>query len=597
MSAKYPLDLPPEEPSHRSGNSWTSQLAVLAAEYLVAFQQWRNRRQDLSRAFFGLVLMTLGVLLGSGAAITDNYLHRGVETGLDQPYVVQATGRGMATNIDLRSLDAADVETVARSLGQADFEYARQEFSWSDFEPSRGSYSWDDYDVIVNALAEQNITLIVVIVDTPDWARSIGDSAFDNAPPRTDEMLQSATNALTEHFGARVPFVQVWDRPNLADNWGGKAATAQDFVPYLEAAASGARRGNDEVKIITPELVATPTEDGAETDVQFIEGLYQQGAAATFDIVGISLDGGVNSPDDRRIESHKPSFSRAILFREILVRYDDAGTTVWATSFGWARSESVTAEKQAEFVERGMDRSWSEWPWMGLMVQWAFLVPSNSADAPYSIVNADGTSTPLYRVLTSTEKQMRSRQANTGFTPMDAESVSYGGDWENQHLEGRTFRTTLQVDASTTITFRGTGLIAFVRSGPQVGTFRIEVDGKVVPGGAADDPDLWDLSIYNTTDDFPRTLVDELEDTEHVLTITLVGEGELTLGGFEVTRQAPFVWPIVMMAIGALLAFFFGLRSIAFLFATRAGHLRRPGRPALPGSGGLRIPSWRTDAG
>jgi hypothetical protein len=64
-----------------------------------------------------------------------------------------------------------------------------------------------------------------------------------------------------------------------------------------------------------------------------------------------------------------------------------------------------------------------------------------------------------------------------------------------------------------------------------------------------------------------------------VLEITLAGPGELTLGGFEITREAPFVWPIVLMAVGALIALFFGLRSIAHLFAVRAGLLRRPTDP------------------
>ena len=49
------------------------------------------------------------------------------------------------------------------------------------------------------------------------------------------------------------------------------------------------------------------------------------------------------------------------------------------------------------------------------------------------------------------------------------------------------------------------------------------------------------------------------------------------------------------LAIGSLIAFFFGVRSLAYLFATRAGHLRRQGSPLLAGTGGMRVPSWRTD--
>jgi hypothetical protein len=286
--------------------------------------------------------------------------------------------------------------------------------------------------------------------------------------------------------------------------------------------------------------------------------------------------------------------SRAILFRELMIDSEDAGTPIWATSFGWAESESVSRDEQAEFVTRAMERSWSEWPWMGLMVQWAFLAPGGSPESAFAVVDSNGLATPLYDRLTSEAMVSRSSLANTGFAPMDSESISDSGNWQNQHLEGRTFRTSRQVNSSITVDFQGTGLIAFVRSGPAVGNFRIEVDGEVVSGGAGESGDEWDLSLFASTDDFPRTLVDGLEDTRHSLTITLVSEGELTLGGVEVTREAPFVWPIILMTVGSIISLFFALRSIAFLFATRAGHLRRnldvdPG-PQLP-----KMPNWRPE--
>jgi hypothetical protein len=177
---------------------------------------------------------------------------------------------------------------------------------------------------------------------------------------------------------------------------------------------------------------------------------------------------------------------------------------------------------------------------------------------------------------------------------MNAQSVQSTGNWEDQHLEGRTFLTSRQVGSSITLNFQGTGIIAFIRSGPEVGQVLIEVDGEVVSGGFGENGDLWDLSVFTSTQDLPRTLVNGLADERHVLQITLAGPGELTLGGFQVTREAPFVWPIVLMAVGALIALFFGLRSIAYLFAVRAGLLRRPtdpdDGPPLP-----QLTNWRHD--
>ncbi len=602
MASRYPLDLPEDDnspegsrPGSRGNDGWAIRFAAAAAEILLDLGDWRRRHLDLTRAILGLVMIGLGVMLGSAAALTDSYLHRGVESGVETPYVVLSTDRGLATNVDLRNLSADEVDVIATALDRSNFQYVRQKVSWADIEQARGEFDWSEYDTIVNTLQRHGLQVIAVIVDTPPWARAIGDSTYANSPPRQPATIGAFARELTSHYQDNVPFVQVWDQPNLAENWGGRAVTGTEFEPLLESAWIGARDGNAGARVITPELAPVSDLPGGVTDLRFLEQLYAAGADVYFDVVGISLDGGVFSPDDRRVSETKLNFSRAILFREMMVRNDDAGTPVWATSFGWATSDSVTAEEQAEFVERGMDRSWAEWPWMGLLMHWAFLAPAGSIDSQYAIVSSEGTSTPLYQRLTSEELIARSETANTGFAPMDSDAISISGSWQDQHLEGRTFRTSRQVGASATITFRGTGLISFVRSGPDTGLFRIELDGEVVPGGGGDSGEDWDLSVYSTTEDLPRTLVDGLDEETHALTITLVEDGELTLGGFEVTREAPFVWPIVLMAVGSLLGFFFGLRALLYLFATRAGHLRRPGQEGNINVGLPRLNNWRPE--
>lgn len=569
-------------------------LAAATAEILLAVGEWRRRHADLSQAIVGLALLVFGLFLAAAAAVTDSYLHRGVESGAEQPYIVQPTGKGLAANVDLRSYTLEQTANVVNAMGNAGFRHARQEFSWSEIETSRGVYEWDQYDRIVNEMSRLDIGVIAVIVDTPDWARAIGEAGFANAPPRDPVFLSDFSSALAGRYPEAVPFVQVWDKPNLADNWGGEVATGVTFAPYLEAAWRGAKNGSAGVRVVSPELAIESDLDTEMGDLDFVDELYAANAGSFFDLLGIALDGGTYSPDDRRISPDRYNFSRAILFRELMIRNGDGATPIWATSYGWAVSESVDRDEQAEFVERGMERSWSEWPWMGLMVQWAFIAPADSADAAYAIVDTSGNGTPLYSRLTSEELTSRATIANTGFAPMDSQSITDSGNWQDQHLEGRTFRTTRQVGASTTIEFQGTGLIAYVRSGPDVGTFTIEVDGKVVSGGGGESGDEWDFSFFSETEDFPRTLVQGLNDTRHTMIITLASQGQLTLGGVEITRDAPFVWPIILMTVGSIILLFFGLRSIAFLFATRAGHLRRKTGPD-PGPQLPRMPHWRPE--
>ncbi|CAN0477314.1 unnamed protein product, partial [Phaeothamnion confervicola] len=156
---------------------------------------------------------------------------------------------------------------------------------------------------------------------------------------------------------------------------------------------------------------------------------------------------------------------------------------------------------------------------------------------------------------------------------MDSVAFSYGGTWQDQHLEGRTFKTTSEQSSSVTITFRGTGLVAYIRSGPQSGRLRLTLDGVTIPGGYGDDATEWSFRSTLSTNDLPQQLLSGLPDADHVLTITLVGTGELTVGGVIIQRDAPFLWPIVLLTIGSLILIFVGVRSLAYLVAVRTGHL------------------------
>jgi hypothetical protein len=552
----------------------------------------RRRRRDLAHFLESSILILLGVALVTTAAITDNYLHRGVESGVEFPYVVQPSGRELATNVDLRLFSEEDAVEVAATLAGSGFSFARQEFSWAEIEAQQGQYTWDTYDTIVNSMSSEGVAVIAVVRDAPEWAVPGGLVQSNRQPPSDPGVLGDFMQALTARYGDDIPFVQVWDRPNLASEWGGRPATGDEFEPYLAAAFYGAREGNPEIRVITPELAADPDVPEGLTDLEFLQSLYEADAENVFDIVGIRLDGGEASPDDRLVSPDRQNISRSILYRELMVQQDDVETPIWATTYGWAAGDDVTRDEQAEYVVRGLHRAWSEWPWMGLMVNWAFATQPGDPAAAYAIA-PEGASTPLYRRLSDTDVVRRAGLANTGFAPMDADAIAYEGNWADQHLEGRTFRTTSQIGSSATFRFQGTGLIAFIRSGPQSGAFQIELDGEVVPGGYEDNESYWTFYYPFETNDLPRRLLSDLDDTEHTVRITLMEPGELTLGGLVVEREPPFTWPVILLTVTALGVLFIGVRSFIYLVAIRSGHIARRedvADPSLP-----RMPDWRPD--
>ncbi len=563
-------------------------LAYRTAGALVWLQHVRNRRRDLAHLVESLLLILVGIGMLATAAITDMYLHRGVESGAVQPYVVQPSGRELSTNVDMRGLTEEQIDSVVGTLQNSGYGFVRHEVSWAQIESAQGTLDWSVYDPIFNKLNEYDIGVIAVIVDAPQWSWAGSVIPSDVQPPADPAVLETFSRELTSRYAESVRFVQLWHMPNLASRWGGVPATGESFRPYLSATFYGARDGNPEVQVILPEAALVSDVSEGLTDLDFLQSLYDAGTRDIFDVAAIRLDGGQSSPDDRSISDDRLNFSRAILFRELMVANGDGETPVWATTFGWsADGEHVTRDQQAEYVVRGLQRAWSEWPWMGLLVQWQFTTVPGDPEASYATA-PEGRSTPLFRRLNDPALIRRSDIANTGFTPMDADSLRYDGNWADQHLEGRTFRTTGQTGASVTFDFQGTGLIGFIRTGPQSGDLRVELDGEVIDGGASDG--LWSYYYQYQTNDFPQRLFSNLEDEAHVVTITLAEPGQLTLGGMVVERQPPFIWPVMMITASGVLVLLLGLRSFIYLVAIRAGHLTRwesLSSPELP-----RMPDW-----
>lgn len=591
---QYPLD-PVEENDQRRTVSrraqapgFAAQLAIRVAGCIVWLQHMRRKRRDFAHFLESVVLVGLAIAMLVAAAVTDMYLHRGVESGAELPYVVQPSGRELSTNVDMRGLSASQMDSVAGTLENSGYGFVRHEVSWAQIESTQGAYDWSVYDPIFETLGQHGIGVIVVIVDSPEWSWAGSTIPSDVQPPADPANLEQFSRELTTRYRGPVRFVQFWQMPNLASRWGGVAATGENYRPYLSAVFYGSRSGNAEVQIVLPELAISSDVPEGLTDLEFLQSIYSAGSRDIFDIAAVRLDGGASSPDDRSVADYKTNFSRAIVFRELMLANDDGDTPVWATSFGWsADGVTVTREQQAEYVVRGLLRAWSEWPWMGLMVQWKFTTLPGDPEASFAIA-PEGQATPLFRRLNDPELIRRSDIANSGFTPMDADSLKFQGTWADQHLEGRTFRTTGQTGANVTFEFHGTGLIVYIRTGPQSGDLEITLDGEKIDGGAENG--LWSYFYQFQTNDFPQRLFSNLEEENHVVTISLAEPGQLTLGGMVVERQPPFIWPIVMITASGVLVLLVGIRSFVYFIAIRAGHLTRRDQvasPELP-----RMPDW-----
>ncbi|MEO5953216.1 MAG: hypothetical protein ABIQ44_12190, partial [Chloroflexia bacterium] len=110
--------------------------------------------------------------------------------------------------------------------------WIKQQFPWAEIEyrvdPGRPYWdvknnqnAWTKFDDIVTRAERHNIRIIARIDSAPLWSHP--DNSDAKAPPDADHMADFA--AFVSTFAARyrgsVAAIQVWNEPNLRDEWGG----------------------------------------------------------------------------------------------------------------------------------------------------------------------------------------------------------------------------------------------------------------------------------------------------------------------------------------------------------------------------------------
>lgn len=545
------------------------------------------------------LLVILGLLASLAASIVaGRYFTRGVETAEAGSAIPYTDLNPLGVNTFLQ--DEPDPEKVRRTLDMiaaAGFTYIRQPFFWYEIEPQPDVYwdakwnvsTWEKYDRIVELANERGLEIIARLDKPPRWAREGQPNLdqFPDGPPTRIEDYVDFVAAVVSRYRGKIRYIQIWNEPNLQGEWGGQPIDPAAFTELLKAAYVAAKRANPEVVVLMPGLAPTD-QTGPEnlSDLLFLQGMYDAGAADYFDIATAMVYGYGYSPYDRRVGFDRNNFSRVIQLREIMVRNGDADKPIWAVEYAWVSlpedwqghpsvwGEPVSEEEQARYLYQGYLRAQREWPWMGVMCVWYFrwpISPDDPVNWPdptrgFAIVNWDFTPRPAYSLLARARPVLD--RAWTGIYLADSRYLEHDGGWQRDEGDAGPLLRPSQAGETIRIRFGGPRLDLLL-SGPGEG-FAITIDGEPPLGLPRDEQGR--AVVRPEAAGIARiTVASGLEDGPHVAELTALagGASSAALAGFAVVRPSPVgeALPLVIGAIGV---------GLALNFASLGLNLRHP---------------------
>ncbi len=306
------------------------------------------------------------------------------------------------------------------------FGWVKQEFPWREIEGiQKGRYDWYRPDLIVSEAEAAGIKLLVRLDRQPFWAEPADNQYKENQPPADYQDFGDFCGAVASRYRGRIAAYQVWNEPNLSREWGERPPNPVEYTALLKACYEAIKAADPEAIVISAGLAPTGTGlPVAIPDTEFLQGMYDAGAAAYFDALGVHAPGFKAPPELPPEAAVSPEYGGGRWFafrhvedmRAIMVANGDGHKQVVILEMGWTLDQvnpdyawyAVDEATQAEYLVRAYQYARENWqPWIGLMTT---VYIANSDWTPedeqwwWSIVLPDGTPRKAYFALRDMEK-------------------------------------------------------------------------------------------------------------------------------------------------------------------------------------------------
>jgi hypothetical protein len=328
---------------------------------------------------------------------------------------------GVNTFLDLEVETWKRRQTV-KMVSDAGIRWMKQHIPWADLEvPGRGEYfdasarrsTWVKYDEIVDLAEQAGVEIIARIDRAPAWARP--NRPHPTSPPEDETDFEEFLFTFADRYGERIRYYQIWNEPNLANEWGGVPPAPEAYARLLSRAFAVLKSVDKRNIVIAAPLAATlENSPRAMDELTFVERMYEAGGGDYLDVQAANAFG-LEHPPEAAPDRDVLNFRRVEFLRELMVEFGLGNKPIWFNEYGWNASpddmspaklvwQRVSEEQQAEWSVEGVRYGLNNWPWAGVFNIWFFRKPASSLRSDQSeyffrMVDPDFTPRLIYRAV------------------------------------------------------------------------------------------------------------------------------------------------------------------------------------------------------
>lgn len=303
-----------------------------------------------------------------------------------QPPLVAPVDNPFGMNLSLASRHVPSARAAGAAMARkSGVGWTREEFSWDKVEIEKGKMNWSDYDSSLAVAKKEGLGVLGLIGFSAKWARRDPDK--HTSPPRDVQDYADFVFKLVSRYKGQIKHWEIWNEPDSTVFWPPKA-NAAEYTEMLKAAYAAAKRADPNCEVMTAGLLVGMNHF---KQWQYLDEMYTNGAAGSFDIIGWHAYCDPKSPTQGLYEE---------LTQELFNRMKANGDKpkhAWLTEQGWATikgfARSVTEKQQASYIVQSHVLALSN-PSVDKFFWFLFRDGGNREsdyEQSYGILNPDGT--------------------------------------------------------------------------------------------------------------------------------------------------------------------------------------------------------------